>query len=95
MCTKTCFYIFFLTFSKEKKINFEQIFLGDFILLDNKKFELIGTWLDRNKTPKSELPKMNNDFWYQPGQNLMISTESGISNEIKKGFDPNHLNAGL
>uniref|UniRef100_A0AC34R7N0 Methanethiol oxidase n=1 Tax=Panagrolaimus sp. JU765 TaxID=591449 RepID=A0AC34R7N0_9BILA len=66
----------------------------DFILLDSKTFQVVGTWLDRDTKPESELPKMNYDFWYQPGQNLMISTEWGTPNKVKKGFDPVHLKRG-
>lgn len=56
---------------------------GNFLLLDGKTFEPKGTWPADEKT----VP-FNYDFWYQPRRNVMISTEWGSPNHIKKGFNP-------
>uniref|UniRef100_A0A1I7U2T7 Vacuolar protein sorting-associated protein 62 n=1 Tax=Caenorhabditis tropicalis TaxID=1561998 RepID=A0A1I7U2T7_9PELO len=53
---------------------------GNFLLLDGKTFEPKGTWPSDGKT----VP-FNYDFWYQPRGNIMISTEWGSPNHIKKG----------
>ncbi|KJH44898.1 selenium binding protein [Dictyocaulus viviparus] len=63
--------------------------IGNFILLDGKTFEPKGCWLDSNTT----LP-FNYDFWYQPRCDVMISTEWGTPNVIKKGFDLKHIAEG-
>lgn len=55
---------------------------GNFILLDGKTFEPKKTWIKENTME----PKFNYDFWYQPRQNVMISTEWGTPNAIKDGF---------
>ncbi|KAL3077923.1 hypothetical protein niasHS_013452 [Heterodera schachtii] len=62
---------------------------GDFILLDGATFSPIGKWpADGNGT------RFGYDFWYQPRQNLMISTEWGTPSEIRKGFDPSDVAKG-
>lgn len=63
---------------------------GNFLLLDGKTFEPKGTWPADEKT----VP-FNYDFWYQPRRNVMISTEWGSPNHIKKGFNPAHVGEGL
>uniref|UniRef100_A0A0N4Z0N1 Methanethiol oxidase n=1 Tax=Parastrongyloides trichosuri TaxID=131310 RepID=A0A0N4Z0N1_PARTI len=55
---------------------------GNFILLDGKTFKPKKTWIKEN----SKEPLFNYDFWYQPRHNVMISTEWGVPNNIKKGF---------
>ncbi|XP_045462563.1 methanethiol oxidase [Harmonia axyridis] len=55
---------------------------GDFILLDGKTFEIKGTWT------KGKTAKYGYDFWYQPHFDVMVSSEWGRPNQIKKGFDP-------
>ncbi|CAD6198100.1 unnamed protein product [Caenorhabditis auriculariae] len=55
---------------------------GDFILLDSETFSVKGKW----SNDESPLP-LNYDFWYQPRCDVMISTEWGVPNLIKKGFD--------
>ncbi|VDM54591.1 unnamed protein product [Angiostrongylus costaricensis] len=62
---------------------------SNFLLLDGKTFEPKGCWLEPNAT----VP-FNYDFWYQPRRNIMISTEWGAPNVIKKGFEPNHVTEG-
>lgn len=55
---------------------------GNFILLDGKTFQPKKPWIKEN----TREPKFNYDFWYQPRCNVMISTEWGTPNAIKKGF---------
>uniref|UniRef100_A0AC34QKV2 Selenium-binding protein n=2 Tax=Panagrolaimus sp. JU765 TaxID=591449 RepID=A0AC34QKV2_9BILA len=68
---------------------------GDFLLINSKTFEVVGTWLNREKKSTDKLPQFNYDFWYQPNQNLMISTEWGTPNKIKNGFDVNDVEKGF
>ncbi|CAL2039217.1 unnamed protein product [Caenorhabditis brenneri] len=63
---------------------------GNFLLLDGKTFEPKGTWPADGK-----VVPFNYDFWYQPRRNIMISTEWGSPNHIKKGFNPAHVSEGL
>lgn len=65
--------------AQDKKI------LGDFLLIDNKTFEPIGTWVKQNLTAEKEL--FGYDFWYQPSHNVMLSTEWGSPSKIFKGFN--------
>ncbi|KAL6740423.1 hypothetical protein Aduo_013778 [Ancylostoma duodenale] len=62
---------------------------GNFILLDGKTFGPKGCWLEEEKSVA-----FNYDFWYQPRRDVMISTEWGTPNLIKKGFDPKHAVEG-
>uniref|UniRef100_A0A914HXL3 Methanethiol oxidase n=1 Tax=Globodera rostochiensis TaxID=31243 RepID=A0A914HXL3_GLORO len=62
---------------------------GDFVLLDGTTFCPLGKWpADGNGT------RFGYDFWYQPRQNLMLSTEWGTPNKIQKGFDPSDVAKG-
>lgn len=69
-------------------------FAGDFALIDNKTFEVVGTWSENESDKNLNKPQLNYDFWYQPRQNLMISTEWGSPNKIINGFDPNDIQKG-
>ncbi|CAI5449321.1 unnamed protein product [Caenorhabditis angaria] len=60
---------------------------GSFLLLDGTTFKVKETW-------SNQTTKFNYDFWYQPRQNVMISTEWGTPNLIKKGFNPQHVGEG-
>ncbi|KAJ1354881.1 hypothetical protein KIN20_011964 [Parelaphostrongylus tenuis] len=62
---------------------------GNFLLLDGKTFEPKGCWLESTAT----VP-FNYDYWYQPRLDIMISTEWGTPNVIKKGFELNHVTEG-
>ncbi len=54
---------------------------GGFLHL-NEKFEIIGRW-------ENDLGSMkfNYDFWYQPRQNIMVSSEWAAPNTFMPGFD--------
>lgn len=56
---------------------------GGFILLDNKTFDLKGSW-----EAEGHKAKFGYDFWYQPYFDTMVSTEWGHPRCFKKGFDP-------
>jgi selenium-binding protein 1 len=60
-----------------------------FALLDAETFELKGRW--ENGGPH---PKFNYDFWYQPRQNVLVSTEFGEPNAYETGFDLADVEAG-
>lgn len=63
--------------------------LGTFVLLDSKDFAVKSTWpVDGKDT------KFGYDFWYQPRCNVMISTEWGVPDKIRKGFNPAEVAAG-
>ncbi|MFH4975649.1 hypothetical protein AB6A40_002358 [Gnathostoma spinigerum] len=64
---------------------------GSFILLNAQNFDPVGTWPRKD----SRIPPFNYDYWYQPRQNVMISTEWGVPNNIKEGFAIEHLEKGL
>ena len=53
---------------------------GGFLLLNNK-FEVTGPW-EANRDGM----KFNYDFWYQPRHNVMVSSEWGAPNTVKRGF---------
>ena len=53
---------------------------GGFLLL-NEKFEIAGRW-----GKNAQAMNYNYDFWYQPRHNVMLSSEWGAPNTIKKGF---------
>lgn len=55
---------------------------GSFYLLDGTTFEPKGLWNTGQEDIKGH------DFWYQPRQNMLISTEFGAPNKFTKGFDP-------
>jgi selenium-binding protein 1 len=60
-----------------------------FAVLDAKSFEVKGRW--ENGGPR---PPMNYDFWYQPRQNVLASSEFGEPNAYEKGFDLDDVGAG-
>jgi selenium-binding protein 1 len=62
---------------------------GGFAVLDAATFELKGRWEDGG-----ERPPLNYDFWYQPRQNVLVSSEFGEPNAYEPGFDPAHVEAG-
>ncbi|VDD92488.1 unnamed protein product [Enterobius vermicularis] len=63
---------------------------GDFLLVNGKTFEVVGTW----PAPDSDKPRFNYDFWYQPRRNVMISTEWGSPKHIKGGLEASHVLKG-
>jgi methanethiol oxidase len=60
-----------------------------FAVLDSKTFEVKGRW--ENGGPR---PPMNYDFWYQPRQNVLVSSEFGEPNAFEPGFDLADVQAG-
>jgi selenium-binding protein 1 len=61
---------------------------GGFLLL-NDKFDVAGRW-DAIGSGMS----FNYDFWYQPRQNVMVTSEWGAPNTIKNGFKLDDVKAG-
>jgi selenium-binding protein 1 len=53
-----------------------------FAVLDARTFEVKGRW--ENGGPH---PHLNYDFWYQPRQNVLASSEFGEPNAYESGFD--------
>ncbi|XP_028280875.1 methanethiol oxidase isoform X2 [Parambassis ranga] len=62
---------------------------GGFVLLDGETFEIIGNW----ERPDEAAP-FGYDFWYQPRNNVMISTEWGAPRALIDGFNPAHVKEG-
>jgi methanethiol oxidase len=62
---------------------------GGFAVVDAKSFEVKGRW--ENGGPR---PPMNYDFWYQPRQNVVVSSEFGVPNAYEAGFDLADVEAG-
>ena len=60
-----------------------------FAVLDARTFEIKGRW--ENGGPH---PPFNYDFWYQPRQNVLASSEFGEPNAYEGGFDPDDVAAG-
>jgi selenium-binding protein 1 len=60
-----------------------------FAVLDAQTFEIKGRW--ENGGPH---PPFNYDFWYQPRQNVLASSEFGEPNAYESGFDPADVAAG-
>ena len=60
-----------------------------FAVLDARTFEVKGRW--ENGGPR---PGLNYDFWYQPRQNVLASSEFGEPTAYEPGFDPEHVAAG-
>ncbi len=57
---------------------------GGFAMLDARDFSIAGRW-------EQEAPgalEFNYDFWYQPRQNALVSSEWGAPNTFKDGFNP-------
>jgi methanethiol oxidase len=62
---------------------------GGFAVLDARTFEVKGRWED-----DGPLPPFNYDFWYQPRQNVLASSEFGEPNAYEQGFDIDDVAAG-
>jgi selenium-binding protein 1 len=60
-----------------------------FAVLDARTFEVKGRW--ENGGPR---PRFNYDFWYQPRQNVLASSEFGEPNAYEPGFDLDDVAAG-
>lgn len=60
-----------------------------FVALDPVTLEIKGRWERGQKKPA-----FGYDFWYQPRQNVMISSEWGEPNAFASGFDPAHVAEG-
>jgi selenium-binding protein 1 len=60
-----------------------------FAVLDARTFEVRGRW--ENGGP---CPTLNYDFWYQPRQNVLVSSEFGEPNAYESGFDIEDVGAG-
>jgi selenium-binding protein 1 len=60
-----------------------------FAALDARTFEVKGRW--ENGGPH---PPFNYDFWYQPRQNVLASSEFGEPNAYERGFDLDDVAAG-
>ncbi len=61
---------------------------GGFLLLDDQ-FEVVGRWEASNAGME-----YNYDFWYQPRQGVMVSSEWAAPNTIRNGFRPADVQAG-
>jgi methanethiol oxidase len=60
-----------------------------FAVLDARSFEVKGRWEDGGPRPG-----LNYDFWYQPRQNVLASSEFGEPNAYEGGFDPEDVGGG-
>ena len=65
------------------------LFLGGFVILDGKTFDVKGRWESGPAAP------MGYDFWYQPFHNVMISTEWGVPKALTKGFKLEDVQTGM
>ena len=61
---------------------------GGFLLLD-QDFKITGRW---ERDPDGM--QFNYDFWYQPRQNVMVSSEFGAPNTYQPGFNLDDVAAG-
>jgi selenium-binding protein 1 len=61
---------------------------GGFLLLD-RNFDVLGRW-----EHDAGGMKYNYDFWYQPRQNVMVSSEWGAPKTYTQGFDPKDVEQG-
>ena len=55
---------------------------GGFAVLDASDFSVLGRW-----EQDFGGAQFNYDFWYQPRQNAMVSSEWGAPNTFKDGFN--------
>ena len=62
---------------------------GGFAVIDARTFELKGRWENGGAHPP-----LNYDFWYQPRQNVLVSSEFGEPNAYEEGFDIEDVGAG-
>ena len=60
-----------------------------FAVLDARTFEVKGRWENGGRTAE-----LNYDFWYQPRQNVLASSEFGEPNAYEPGFDLDDVAAG-
>ena len=60
-----------------------------FAVLDARTFEIKGRW-----DADSNGARLNYDFWYQPRQNVLASSEFGEPNAYEGGFDLDDVAAG-
>ena len=60
-----------------------------FAVIDAQTFEVKGRWDDG-----SNGARLNYDFWYQPRQNVLASSEFGEPNAYEPGFDLDDVAAG-
>jgi methanethiol oxidase len=62
---------------------------GGFAVIDAQTFEVKGRWENGG-----ERPPLNYDFWYQPRQNALVSSEFGEPNAYEPGFDLDDVGQG-
>ena len=62
---------------------------GGFAVLDARDFSILERW-EREKNGQEFMY----DFWYQPRQNTLVSSEWGAPNTFQGGFDPADVAAG-
>jgi selenium-binding protein 1 len=62
---------------------------GGFAVIDAQTFEVKGRWENGGETPP-----FNYDFWYQPRQNALVSSEFGEPKAYEPGFDLEDVTAG-
>jgi selenium-binding protein 1 len=62
---------------------------GGFAVLDARDFSIAERW---EREPNG--PEFMYDFWYQPRQNTLVSSEWGAPNTFQGGFDPADVGAG-
>jgi methanethiol oxidase len=62
---------------------------GGFAVLDAKDFSVLGRW-EQDKNGQEFMY----DFWYQPRQNTLVSSEWAAPNTFADGFDPADVPAG-
>jgi selenium-binding protein 1 len=62
---------------------------GGFAVLDARDFSVVGRW---ESDPGAT--EFMYDFWYQPRQNTLVSSEWGAPNTFKDGFNPAHVAEG-
>src|SRR3954470_22527899 len=62
---------------------------GGFAVIDAKTFEVKGRWNNGGAEPE-----LNYDFWYQPRQDVLVSSEFGEPNYYEGGFDPADVAGG-
>ena len=62
---------------------------GGFMVLDAKDFSVLGRW--ENEKNGQELMY---DFWYQPRQNTLVSSEWAAPNTFGPGFNPEEVALG-
>ena len=62
---------------------------GGFAVLDAKSLDVLGRW----EAEKNGM-QFTYDFWYQPRQNAMVSSEWAAPNTFKDGFNLDDVGAG-